>query len=247
MTLIFEEEKHKYTWLESPETDLTSVSTLIGHYHEKFDSDKMSKRIADKRGVSQEEVLKEWEDKKVKSQIKCTLYHKRKEDELIGKKGVYEHFTHNGIKQAFDITDLKPGVYPELIVYHPEYDIVGTADIVIIYEDNSFDIQDHKTNEKLEFTGFPVFNKSTMKREPKKMFAPIQGLDDCNGIHYTLQLSAYSFILEEAGYTPMNLTIHHVLFDEDETDILVVDYPLNYLKKEVKLMFEHFKNFKNNK
>ncbi|MBK8156494.1 MAG: hypothetical protein IPK55_11105 [Streptococcus sp.] len=79
------------------------------------------------------------------------------------------------------------------------------------------------------------------------MFAPIQHLDDSNGIHYTLQLSAYSFILEEAGYTPNNLTIHHVLFDEDETDILVVDYPLNYLKKEVKLMFEHFKNFKNNK
>lgn len=242
MTLQFREDIHEYRWLEQPEIKLTSVSTLIGMYHEKFDSDKHSKRIAEKEGVSQQEILQRWEDKKNKAAIKGTLYHKKKEDEILSKTGVFKHHEDGGIKQAFDITELKPGIYPELIVYHPAYNIVGTADLVIIYNDNTFDLFDHKTNEKLEFTGFPVYNPKSHKREPKKMYSPLQHLDDSNGIHYTLQLSSYAFCLEEAGYECKSLTLHHVLFDENETDIMVVDYPLNYLKKEVKNLFEHFKN-----
>lgn len=242
MTLIFQEDIHEYRWLEEPETKLTSVSTLIGMYHEKFDSDKHSKRIAEKEGVTQEEILNRWEDKKVKSQVKGTLYHKKKEDELLTKSNVIRHPEINGLKQALDITELKPGIYPELILYHPKYNIVGTADIVEIFPDLSFNLEDHKTNEKLEFTGFPVFNKSKMKREPKKMFSPLSHLDDSNGIHYTIQLSCYAFMLEEAGYECRELKINHVLFDEDEQDIMVVNYPINYLKKEVKNLFEHFKS-----
>lgn len=241
MTLKFSEPDHRYYFEEEPDIKLTSVSTLIGMYHEKFDSDKHSKRIAEKRGLTQEEVLKEWEDKKVKSQIKGTLYHKKKEDEILSKAGVFRHNEEGGTKQAFDITELKPGIYPELIVYHPYYNIVGTADLVEIFEDKTFYLEDHKSNEKLEFTGYPVFNKKTMKREPKKMYPPLQHLDDCSGIHYTIQLSAYAFILEEAGYECKGLQINHVLFDEDEQDIMVVNYPINYLKKEVRNLFEHFK------
>lgn len=242
MTLIFDPIEHKYTWKEQPEIKLTSVSTLIGKYHEEFDTELRSKKYAEKHGLNQEDVLKDWEDKKIKSQVKGTLYHKKKEEELLGKPGVFKHPEFNGVKQALDITELKPGIYPELIVYHPEYNIVGTADLVIIHNDNTFDLFDHKSNAKLEFTGFPVYNPKSHKREPKKMYSPIQHLDDANGIHYTLQLSSYAFILEEAGYTCNSLTIHHVQFDEDETDIMVVDYPVNYLKKEVRNLFEHFKS-----
>ena len=242
MNLLFNSEQHRYYFEEEPETKLTSVSTLIGMYHEKFDEEKHSKRIAEREGVSQEEILKRWEDKKIKSQIKGTLYHKKKEDEILSKPNVFKHTEIEGIKQALDITQLKPGIYPELIVWHPYYKVVGTADLVIIYNDNTFDLFDHKTNEKLEFTGFPVYNPKSHKREPKKMFNPIQHIDDSNGQHYVLQLSAYGFMLEEAGYECKSLTIHHVLFDEEEQDIMVVDYPINYLKKEVRNLFEHFKS-----
>lgn len=244
MKLLFDSEQHKYFFDEEPDTILTSVSTLIGKYHEKFEEETHSKRIAEREGITQEEVLKRWEDKKIKSQVKGTLYHKKKEDEILTKTGVFKHKEEGGLKQAFDITELKPGIYPELIVYHPYYNIVGTADLVIIHNDNTFDLFDHKTSEKLEFTGFPVYNPKSHKRERKKMFSPIQHIDDSNGQHYALQLSAYSFMLEEAGYECKSLTIHHVLFDEEEQDIMVVDYPINYLKKEVRNLFEHYKNRK---
>lgn len=179
MTLQFFEDIHQYRWLEEPETKLTSVSTLIGHYHEKFDSELRSRKYAEKHGLTQEEVLKMWSDKATKAATKGTLYHKKKEDELLCKPNVVRHPEVNGIKQALDITELKPGIYPELILYHPKYNLVGTADYVEIYKDGTFDLKDHKTNEKLEFSGFPVFNQVTKQREPKKMFQPLSHLDDC--------------------------------------------------------------------
>ena len=60
MNLLFNSEEHRYYFEEEPDIKLTSVSTLIGMYHEKFDSDKHSKRIAEREGVSQEEILERW-------------------------------------------------------------------------------------------------------------------------------------------------------------------------------------------
>lgn len=241
MTLQFQEDIHQYRWLEEPDTKLTSVSTLIGYYHEKFDREAISKKTAEKRGVSQESLLAEWDYENKKSLERGTRYHKMREESLLQKKNVFKHTEYNGLKQAFDITELNSGVYPELIVYHPEYNIVGTADYIEIFEDNSFICRDWKTNKKLEFTGFPVYNPKTHERVPKKMYSPISHIHDCNGQHYSLQLSAYCFCLEEAGYTCKGLTLEHVQFDEED-HIFVVEYPLNYLKKEVKNMFEHFKS-----
>lgn len=242
MKLYFSQEDHRYFFDEEPDTILTSVSTLIGKYHEKFDREAISKRTAEKRRVSQESLLAEWDAKNKKSLEKGSKYHKMREDQYLTLKNVYKHEEKDGLKQAFDITELKPGIYPELIVYHPFYNIVGTADFIQIYEDNTFTCRDWKTNEKLEFKGFPVYNPKDHTRSPKKMFPPVQHLDDANGIHYSLQLSAYCFCLEEAGYTCKDIILEHVIFDEDEKDIMVVEYPINYLKKEVRNLFEHYKN-----
>lgn len=244
MKLLFDSSKHLYYFEEEPETKLISVSTLIGKYHEKFDEEKQSKRIAEREGVSQEEIKQRWKNIGEQAAVKGTLYHAKKEAEVLNKPNVFRHPEIDGLKQALDITELKPGLYPELIVYHPAYNIVGTADLVEIFNDGTFFLSDHKTNKELRFEGFPVWNPKTYKKEPKKMFAPLNHLSDCNGIHYQIQLSCYAYCLEEAGYECKGLQINHVLFDEDEQDIMVVEYPINYLKKEVRNLFEHYKNRK---
>ena len=101
----------------------------------------------------------------------------------------------------------------------------------------------HNTNEKLTFEGYPTFNPKTKKREEKKMFFPINHLGDCNGIHYTIQLSAYAYMLELTGLKlrPNGLTLHHIIFDEEDNHVDTIYYPLNYLKKEVFTLFTHFK------
>ena len=74
------------------------------------------------------------------------------------------------------------------------------------------------------------------------MFPPIQHLGDCNGMHYMLQLSIYAYMLEKAGYKlrPQGLTIHHILFSQDKA-FEVVEYPINYLKREVVSLLTHYK------
>ena len=73
--------------------------------------------------------------------------------------------------------------------------------------------------------------------------SPISHLEECNGNRYQLQLSLYAFFLEERGYKIEELTIHHVIFDEED-HVNVIDYPVNYLRKEVISLCEHFKKTK---
>lgn len=236
----FESKSHVYTYTPTGERFI-SVTTLIDKYSEKQDWDSIAERKAKKLGVTKEDLLKSWEDEKNRAANQGTRIHELREKKILGRPNVHTHREENGLKYSLDITELRPGIYPELILYHPEYKIVGTADYVEIFKNGTFDLMDFKTNKSLEFTGYPVFNKSTFKREPRKLLHPLNKIDDCNGMKYTLQLSIYSFLLEELGYTLNKMWIEHIIM-EDGDEINTVDYPLNYLKKEVKNMFQHFKS-----
>jgi len=240
MRLLYNDAEHRYWYEEKPNLKLTSVSTLIGKYHEKFDMELRSKKYAEKHGRDQQEVKDEWELKGRLAREKGTKYHNMREQELYENANVHRHPIEGDNKIGLDISNLKPGIYPELILDHPYYGLVGTSDKVEIFEDNTFNLSDYKTNEKLEFSGFMVFNPTTKRREEKKMFSPLSHLPDANGIHYSLQLSLYAYFLEERGYKLKDLWIEHIIFEDDE-HINVIKYPINYLKKDVITLCNHYK------
>lgn len=244
MTLQFIPDTHTYRLVEKPELQFTSVSKLIGMVKQPFDEQFWASKKAKERGVTKEEILKEWEDIKQQSLIKGTAYHEAYEQKLLQGKKTHPSLYIDGIKQAHDLTKLTPGVHPELIIYNLRYGIVGTADIVEIHEDNSFDLFDHKTSRKLEFQGFMKFDPIFKDRKEVKMLPPLQHLGDCNGIHYTIQLSLYAYMLEQFGYKCNSLTIHHVLFDENNEPCNIVDYPIEYKKTEVINLLNWYKNKK---
>ena len=68
--------------------------------------------------------------------------------------------------------------------------LIGIPDCFIIH-DGVVDIIDWKTNDKLSFKS--IFEVS--KGKTKKLKYPLSSLDDCNGIHYQLQLSLYMWML----------------------------------------------------
>jgi hypothetical protein len=248
MALLFSEHDHRYFYQNKPDIKLTSVSTLIGLYHEKFDTERIAKRYAEKNGRNVEDVLKEWKANNEESIKRGHGYHSFREEKFFkdAKKhnlNVLRHEEESGFKKAFDIEKLSAGIYPELIIDLPEFFVVGTSDYVEIFEDKTFIISDFKTNKELKFEGFPVWNPNTLRKEPKKMFAPIQHIHDCEGGHYSLQLSIYAYGLECAGFELREggLTIEHILFDEDGQAVDSIIYPINYLKKEVKNLLQHFK------
>lgn len=244
--ILFNEEVHKYTVESAPDMKLTSVSTIISLLKEKFDADYWAEKKAKERGITKEEILKEWEDKKIKSQERGTAFHLEKEKEALAKKGAVPAIVReNGLKQAFDLKSLTPGVYPELIVYSLLHNAVGTADIVEIYEDKTFFLGDYKTNEELKFESFKRFDKISKERKPVMMNSPVQHLEDCSGMHYTLQLSLYAYMLEQFGFTCKELKIYHAILNENNECVNVIEYPIEYKKKEAHTILNWFKKQNN--
>ena len=59
---------------------------------------------------------------------------------------------------------------------------------------------------------------------------PLSSLDCCNYNHYSLQISSYAWLLEQAGYAVRNLSFTHIN----------QPYEFEYMKDEVENMMNDF-------
>lgn len=111
-------------------------------------------------------------------------------------------------------------IYSEIGAFLIDYKISGTIDILCI-RDTDFVILDWKTNRNgLQFeSGYFKKDKTTKppqltneyvkKREFMK--APLNTLPECNGSHYTMQLSIYALMVEMIlGIPCVNLGLCHI-------------------------------------
>lgn len=108
-------------------------------------------------------------------------------------------------------------------------------------------IKTHNTNAKIDFESFQAYDKNTRSKKPRMMNPPVSHLQDCNGIHYTIQLSLYAYFLEQFGYTCKSLTLIHLITDKDHNIIQEVKYPLEYIKKDIKKILFWYTNSINSK
>lgn len=116
------------------------------------------------------------------------------------------NYKYDEIYRVFDFyTQRGYTIYSEIGAYLIDYLISGTIDILCI-RDTDFVILDWKTNRKgLQFeAGYFEKDKTTIPQQETnkyivtkdKMNPPIQHMPDCNGTHYTLQLSIYALMVE---------------------------------------------------
>ena len=110
------------------------------------------------------------------------------------------------IYRVFDFyTDKGYIIYSEIGAFLIDYLISGTIDI-FCYRPTDFVILDWKTNrDGLKFeAGYYKKDKSTIPnqltnewiKKNQNMLPPLNHLDDCNGMHYTMQLSLYAIMAE---------------------------------------------------
>ena len=92
----------------------------------------------------------------------------------------------------------------------------------------------HNTNKEIKKTSY--YNKAKKSHEMMKF--PLNNLQDCNLNVYSLQLSAYAYLLQQINpqYNVKKLLLYHIDHDGNETII-----PCEYLKDDVERMFKHFK------
>lgn len=193
-----------------------SVSSIISQYKHPFDAYKVAsngktllQNYTEKHGQSEQYWLDVWEAKKDYACEKGTAFHDLKEmvlnnqvshrtDKLeVPVQNINRFWQLPRYEGRFDL--LWPGVYTELTLWNYMHRIAGTADVIVIYPDRTFDIADYKTNGEFKTEGF---RGACMKY-------PCITLPDCHLGHYTLQLSLYAWMLIQFGLKPRELSILH--------------------------------------
>lgn len=184
--LTFQEEGHLYHVNGVPIK--SSVSDKIKAYYKPFNKFEKSLGTAYKNGISQTEVLKDWDMKRDVSIAKGKKAHLFGElypfNRQLRPQSPYDIAT---MKFWNDLPDYVIPVIAEAKMYHKEELYAGTAD-GILYNTNTgkYIIIDYKTNLDL-FKNF----------RGQRMLAPFENLLDCPHSKYQLQLSYYQILLEQ--------------------------------------------------
>jgi len=187
--LEFEESTHTYSLKTDPSFVFTSATTFIHNFFEKFDKEKIAKNLITKpkyEGLTTEDLIADWD----KSASDGTMIHKQLETYLENKRTRPKHLKgKQGVKWIKDILKPEWDVYTEVMVYSKELGISGMMDVLVYNPvDNKYAIVDWKTNKKIYTHAFGG------RRGTRGSTA---NLEDCNFIHYSLQLSLYRYLLEE--------------------------------------------------
>lgn len=191
----------------------------------------------------QQDILDDWQQENFKSCERGTKIHAELENSMyemganvtLKKFGVGGTFTCEKNRTTLD---LENGVYPEYLISYESPDgilrIAGQIDL-LVKRGNKVIIIDYKTNKKIDLKG--GFNTQT--KSTAKMQYPLNTLDDCNYMHYTMQLSTYAWMINKLfGFEIEDLILVH--FDHQGNKTV---YHLDYLEKEVENMLKfHKKN-----
>ena len=183
-----------------------STTGLISQYEQEFDSESTSLMVAQKRGFTQSQVLEEWRVENLHSTIKGSMVHEFAQSLWEGKE--YK-FDYSNIPKEIDIDRLKNDInklIPQAINFYNDYkDMYELIGCEVYLGDEDYDecgatdqilynkyaggiaILDYKTNKEIKRESY----------RHKKMLIPLQKYDDCNYIHYSIQLSGYKFKFEK--------------------------------------------------
>lgn len=240
----------KYTFIENGHYYLCngkrvgiSTTGLIAQYEQKFDSDTISQQVANKRGISQQEVLEEWRIENLHSTIKGSMVHEFAQSLWEGKEYTFDY---SNVPKEIDLDRLKNDIeklIPQAINFYndykdmyeliecevylgdEEYDECGATDQIMMNKyTGGIAIIDYKTNKKIEYESY----------RHKKMLVPLHKFDDCNYIHYSMQLSDYKFKFEKNIKLKVDETFI-VYFNIDADNYEIIE-PLNMGKEVINIL-----------
>lgn len=259
MAIIFKPENHEYLSINNDSITWTSVTSFISKFKQPFDADTIAQKSSRSKkskwyGMTPEEIKTAWKAEAKRATDLGTWYHNQREADICGLNNMERHgvtvpiikpIEIDGIKHSPD-QKLTEGIYPEHMVYLKSAGLCGQSDLVEVVN-SKLNITDYKTNKEIKTEGYTSWEGVT-----QKMLPPLTHLDDCNFIHYSLQLSMYMFMIlkHNPRLSPGTMLLHHIIFDEvgkdkfgnpitaldtngDPVVLDVVQYEVPYLKNEV--------------
>ena len=192
----FEEKEHKYTY--GNDIEFISATTIAGFFKSPFDREGISKYVAERDGRKQEDILEEWDNKRIYSEELGTYIHEYIEN--------YYNKIYQKLPTDLDLIDrinkfnkihaeklhkLEPIAF-EKKVFDLEENISGTIDALFMYKGKAI-IVDWKTNKEI---------KTDEDRNGRYRHLINENFKNVYENHlniYSIQLSIYRRILEKAG------------------------------------------------
>ena len=227
--LTFRENGHEYKSLPGgKDIKWTSVTSLISKYKPPFDSKKQSKKSSKNEnskwfGMEPSLIEEIWEKERNRSTTLGTWYHNKRENELYEAESLVRGGLTLPVMKTISQGDLKmdppqklvPGIYPEHLVYLASAGICGQVDYTDVMN-GVLNIADYKTNKEIKTSGY----MNPFTGETKKMLGVLSHLDDCNLVHYQLQMSLYLYMMlrHNPKLKPGLLRIIHVTFKKEKDD-----------------------------
>lgn len=198
----FFEKTHQYFYYDKPVK--TSVTQFVSTFFDEFDSEGVSKRYAEKHGMSQEDVLLEWERKGKISSTTGTMIHKYLEDYARGKVfepdfsqarefGIFEEVRERYELLLPQAKAFRDDTFNKLIPIQMEY-TVGIEDVIAGNIDllcwnvkaGEFQIWDYKNLKEMK-------TRNNFGKTAKFEF---EGQEDCNLVHYSMQQNFYKVMAQ---------------------------------------------------
>jgi len=214
--IIVDTENHGY---KIDDKNLISATTLVSRLKPDFDKEGVSKRVAERDGLTQEEVLQQWEKKGEQGRDRGTRLHTYIEDLMVDKIDPITRAVNNRIEamNAFDkvweklASKLKAKLeYQECVVGDAQYGVAGRVDAIFrctIKGTESKHIFDWKTG------------KFRIDNHYEKLLPPFNDLDNCELNYYSIQLSLYRLIIEKN--TDFKLSDSYLVHLRDDGEFMI--------------------------
>lgn len=204
----FDEPTHIYTYKGKK---IFGVTSFLERFIKQFDSDYWSKKKADEEGITQKEMLERWDAKRDRS---CDLGHtvhdyieqfyEKGQTTLTKDKEANERIEKFKIIYNERLSKLE-SVGSEIKVFSKVWGLAGTIDKLYLWE-NSIIVGDWKTNAKIKTDKDFAFGK---------LLYPFEKLKENEINKYSMQISLYQLLLEEAGIESDYGFICHIPNDGD--------------------------------
>lgn len=260
---------HIYTHLETGST-LRSVSSVYREFIEPFDREGISWMMARKQ--LRQEISPDWTkgdpeptDEAIEERKQLILAEWDKKRDNAGEHGTDTHSVAEDIQNGKevdpkyrDLVDQFHSHYghyhkciPEMILHSLKWGVAGTADNPMARQrsDKSvIDIDDWKTNvEKGIVFDSTKFNDETkkLKHYNRFMLHPVDHLEDCNYIHYAIQLSIYGVLLLDMfpAHKIGRLTLTFIKVINDSAPVIkyeLTTIPVPFLKLEAEAILDAY-------
>ena len=255
MAIIFKEKDHIYESidenLEKDNITWTSVTSFIGKFKPKFNAKAQAKKSSKNKrskwfGMTQKDILAAWDGETKRAITLGNWYHDQREEGILDFKTIEREGVQVPIiRPIVDKTGIKiapeqkliDGVYPEHFAYLKSANLCGQADLVTIVN-GKVNITDYKTNKEIKEKGFTNWEGIT-----SKMYKPLSHLDDCNLMHYSLQLSIYMYIIlkHNPKLKAGSLIVQHVSFEKEGENAF--GYPITKYDKQGEPIIKEIKMY----